>query len=172
MQTRHVLSCGCLVRDTRATTHRQSRTVTYRRWITMKSRVRETNDRSDRYYARGIRVCDRWHASFEAFLVDMGPCPAGFTLERIDNDRGYEPGNCKWIPRCEQARNTANSVRLTLNGETRLAIDWSRCLGIPSYVISRRVKAGWPVEQVLNPDLSPGEAVRLGRRLRGLPVKR
>jgi hypothetical protein len=85
--------------------HGMYRTKEYYAWGDMKARC--LNDRHKaypRYGGRGISVCDRW-LSFENFLEDMGPCPPGLTLERGDNDKGYEPSNCRWATRTDQSRN-------------------------------------------------------------------
>lgn len=69
----------------------------YRSWQNMKNRCLNKNAQDFGYYqARGITICDRWRNSFMAFYEDMGPRPKGLSLDRIDNNRGYEPGNCRW----------------------------------------------------------------------------
>lgn len=101
------------------------------------------------YGGRGIRVCDRWH-DFTAFSADVGERPSPrHSLDRIDNARGYEPGNVRWATRHEQSRNTRRNIRLTHNGETMVLADWAKRLGVPWARLYARIKAGWPAEAAL-----------------------
>ena len=102
-------SCGCLVVEAMrsiATTHGKSRTRVHRIWLAMKARCHRKTYPERRFYGgRGISVCDRWRNSFEAFYEDMGDCPPGRSIDRIDNDGNYEPGNCRWATWDQQISN-------------------------------------------------------------------
>lgn len=115
---RTTFSCGCLRRllvSANQTKHGMEKSVEYRTWVAMRSRCRNPRDKSYRYYGgRGIGVCKRWQMSFQSFYDDMGPRPSGrYSLERIDNEKGYRHDNCKWILLVEQSKNrrTCKSYR-------------------------------------------------------------
>lgn len=103
------VSCGCLRREkagARLRTHGKTDTFEFRVWTAMRRRCGyPKHPKYHLYGGRGIAVCVRW-ANFSSFLADMGECPfEGGSIERLDNDKGYEPSNCIWLPKSEQAKN-------------------------------------------------------------------
>lgn len=151
-------SCGCLAKERQAevghslATHGMSGTSIYKTWAEMRSRCSNPENKSyPRYGGRGIAVCARWDKSFEAFLADMGdrPSPTS-TLDRIDNDGNYEPGNCRWATKREQTRNRSVAKNVTFSGITLPLLDWCERYGASySMVHSRIFKHGWPLELAL-----------------------
>ena len=99
------------------------------------------------YRGRGITVCDRWK-TFENFLEDMGlkPTPK-HTIERVDNNKGYCPENCKWATMKEQGQNTRRNVYLTYKGETKCVAEWTRIKGFRLGMLLARIRRGYTVEE-------------------------
>lgn len=104
-----------------------------------------------RYGGRGIRVCERWRESFVAFLVDMGPRPSPrHSIDRINNDMGYEPSNCRWATHREQMLNRRCARLITLGGVTKSLSEWSEQLGISRTAVVARIKRGWSDERIVS----------------------
>lgn len=123
-------------------------TVTYRRWKSMKRRVKIRDD------YQGVVICERWLKSYAAFKDDMGECPSKLhTLDRILNDKGYEPGNCRWATGKEQQNNKKNNRRLSLtNGVTVTVAQWCEMNGIPESArnpVYIRVRNGCSPEEAI-----------------------
>ena len=149
-----IFSCGCLRSDTMRqihTTHGMADTPTYRSWIHMRDRVlNEKHVHHDRYGGRGISICENWLNSFEAFYRDMGPRPTEeYSIERIDNNGNYEPGNCYWATALEQARNRSNTIRLTHNGICQSIDTWVEQLKLKKSTVLYRLSLGWTHTEAL-----------------------
>lgn len=115
------------------------------------------------YGARGITVCEEWKNSKDTFIewaVNNG-YEKGLSLDRIDNDKGYSPENCRWTTSIIQNNNRRTNHRITINGETHTISEWARITGIWKTTIRERVKKGWKEEDLL---LKPDK----GRRVYGM----
>lgn len=154
MQRASCTSCGCLSRERAATinkTHGRTGTAEYKAWKNMNSRCyNPKNCRYSRYGGRGIAVCDRWK-KFSNFLVDMGMKPSQtHSLDRINLNGDYEPGNCRWATRLEQMNNTKRNHLVIIGDKTDTLANWCRFYGVPYKVANYRLRIGIPAEQVFN----------------------
>lgn len=127
----------------------------YRIWKLMRSRCRNANLRHYHSYGgRGVSVCARWD-SFSAFLSDMGPAPSDrHTIDRHPDKYGnYEPGNCRWATRKEQAHNTTANRIITVNGVSRCLAEWADILGLKYSTLEKRIRSGWSIEEAMSRDV-------------------
>lgn len=144
-------SCGCLraeMLSQRRLTHGRTETREYSSWCAMKARCyNPLKPQFEDWGGRGIKVCPQWIDSFETFFRDMGACPDGMSIDRIDNDGDYEPSNCRWATRQDQSNNQSRNVRITHDGKTQTVAEWSSELGIKYHTLYRRaVIKGEPPE--------------------------
>jgi hypothetical protein len=145
-------SCGCLKISIRSTQGGGSDTKEYVSWKSMLGRCRNPkHDNYARYGAAGISVCAEWLSDFQAFLSHIGPKPTSkHTLDRIDNTKGYEPGNVRWATKLEQNANRNNTAMVVFQGVSQPLSLLSRAHGLnPSRVNSRVFRYGWSVEKAL-----------------------
>ena len=112
--------------------------------------------RYDKYGGRGISVCKEWgeYKPFADWARENGYAD-GLSIDRINNDDGYYPGNCRWATIKEQNNNKSNCVHLSLNGETHTVAEWADITGMKHSTILERMKRGWDDEEVLTRPLRP-----------------
>jgi len=157
----HTKSCGCLKREVSRSngamrgeswrTHGMSRTKLYYVWKRIIQRCENPKNPAYKYYGgRGITVCKRWRNSFERFHEDMGPCPPGLQIDRIDNNGNYEPSNCRWATARTQIRNRRNSRYLTIGGIRRTVTEWAEAGGMKYATLWGRLKRGWSAEDAIS----------------------
>lgn len=128
------LSCGCRAYEAPRITHGMKHTRLYEIWLGMKKRCDNKNSKSyERYGERGIKLCPEWENDFKAFAewAFASGYSDDLTIDRIDNEKGYFPENCRWATWDEQAKNKRNSIFITHNGETKVLPDWCRELNFP-----------------------------------------
>jgi hypothetical protein len=143
-------SCGCSKNNfiSRSNTrHGESqpgkKTVEYMTWNGIKNRCYNEKDHNyDKYGGRGISVCSRWIESYDNFLSDMGRRPPGkYSLDRIDNNKGYSPDNCRWATNKEQSRNTRTNRIIEFKGQEMTLTEWSETLGLKVFTLAMKLKS-------------------------------
>ena len=149
LKSGHTKSCGCLGRETHIK-HGACGTGTYNSWIAAKRRCDYPGATGYRDYGgRGITVCGRWRDSYQAFLDDMGERPTGHSIDRIDRNGNYEPGNCRWAARETQNNNTSRNRMLEFQGREQTISQWAKECGLTHSIVSKRLKLGWSIERTL-----------------------
>lgn len=147
-------SCGCWNREyprTNAVKHGYSGTATYNSWVAMRSRCEDPKFIGyENYGGRGISVCLRW-ATFAAFLEDMGPKPSpGHSIDRIETNGNYEPGNCRWSTKKVQCRNKRNNRVVEFGGVRDCLKAHAERAGIDYHKVHGRLRRGWSLERALS----------------------
>ena len=166
LRTGHTRSCGCLLTETIKTlhmTHGGTYHPLYQTWLGMKQRCSNPNHKDyNNYGGRGISVCERWKNDFGAFLHDLGERPgSNYTLDRIDVDGNYEPGNVRWATHKTQATNKPNCIILSLSGTSKPLTRWASELGISAGTLRNRYRNGWSDERILTtPVVNPSDRKR------------
>lgn len=148
-------SCGCLqIERAKASNYKHGliNTGEYRAWFSMKARCSNPSNTSYKNYGgRGVSVCDRWFNSFENFVQDMGLKPSSlYTLDRIRNNGNYEPKNCRWSTKTEQANNTRRNRNISIGGKTKTLAMWCKGQGLKYDTVWNRISnLGWSIEIAL-----------------------
>lgn len=137
--------------------HGMCKSRIYKTWEGMKNRCYCKGQTSYKWYGgKGVTVCDEWSHDFQAFYdwaINNG-YEDNLTLDRIYNNKGYEPSNCRWVTMKEQTRNRSSNRFLTYKGKTQCIVDWANEIGIDRRTITKRIdKLGWTVEKALSTPL-------------------
>lgn len=122
------------------TTHGMTGTRVHTTWVNIRQRCHNPNvAHYERYGGRGITVCDRWRESFENFYADMGDPPEGTEIDRIKNEKGYEPGNCEWVTRSKNNRHRRSTRWIEVEGRKVSMAEASELTGIPYSTLKDRI---------------------------------
>lgn len=155
------VSCGCLNRSADGRKGEHLKNI----WTFMLGRCNDPKRHDyERYGGRGVTVCEEWSVFevFYAWAIESG-YKIGLTLDRKDNDGKYEPQNCKWATPIEQANNRRSSHLLTIDGQTRTIMQWSRESGIEWHTIAGRLKRQWNAREAVFSPLKPGGRIQMRR---------
>lgn len=133
--------------------HGKRHTRIYSIWLNMKTRCYNKNNNYYEYYGRrGIKICNEWRDSFQAFYdwaMENG-YQDGLTIDRVDTNSNYEPSNCRWTDRKQQSRNRRNNKKYTINGETHCLSEWCEILNLNYKKVKGRLYVcHWPIEKAL-----------------------
>lgn len=154
VKTGHAKSCGCKriaeVKKT-STKHGLSHLPEFKIWVDIRRRCYQPQNKSyANYGGRGIGMSEEWRNSFENFIRDVGRRPSAVhTIDRIDNNKGYEPGNCKWSTREDQGRNKRNNILINWKGEIVCRAELCKRYGARPENVDSRLKNGWDLETAL-----------------------
>lgn len=154
------VSCGCYQKEITSKNmkkHGMSYSDEHRIWAAMKDRcLNPKNMGAKNYSQRGIGICERWQNSFILFYKDMGKRPSKkHSIERVNNNKGYSPSNCKWEVRKRQARNKRSNRIIEINGVKKCLADWLDIYRITRHSFISRVKCGMSIEDALSNKPTP-----------------
>ena len=145
---------------------------TFRLWHAMRARCKYPSQASYKHYGgKGIRICERWE-DYSLFLADLGPCPDGYSLDRLDSNGHYEPSNCRWTTMKTQQRNRTNNQVLTFNGKSQPIAAWAEEIGLKQKTLRARIfDYGWSLEEALTKKLGVMEYGKWNPRPYVVPYK-
>ena len=154
LSTGHTKSCGCYQKEQTSKANKKYGASNRRLYCTWKNMLDRANNPKNHAYklygGRGIHVCSEWE-SFDKFVE--WSLSHGYreylTIDRIDNDGGYEPTNCRWVTHKEQSRNRSTNFFIEFRGEVLCLIDASKKYKIHKNTLRARLKRGWPIERAL-----------------------
>lgn len=148
-----IRSCGCLHREQlieRNTTHNQRHTKLYETWKRMRDRCNRPNATQYKDYGgRGIKVCDEWDKNFQSFYnwAYQNGYNEDLTIDRIDNNKGYSPDNCRWATYKEQMRNKRTNHIITYKNQSKCISEWCEELNLSYSAVFGRLRRGWSIEK-------------------------
>lgn len=147
--------------------HGMNKSPEHRAWVHMKQRCTNPKKKEYPHYGgRGISVCQEWAASFMAFYMHVGPRPSPLhSIDRIDVDKGYEPGNVRWATQQEQIDNTRVVRMVTIEGKTQSISAWEREKGLSKGQVRARESSGWSLQDaILTPSIKGQKRMMNARR--------